>query len=105
MMGMFFIAPKVTAVKQTICNKLCSICNLNLCMKNAEYDNNINGYVVTLTTGYPNNNSDFPYSCLHHFFIKGHHEIDNIPISAETIHKILNIDGKADALIGTDFYK
>jgi WD40 repeat protein len=101
----FILYSKNADVEQTICNKLCSICNLNLCMKNAEYDNNINGYVVTLTDGRPKNDIHFHYSCLYRYLSMGHHDINDIPISTETITRILNIENKTEALIGTDFYK
>jgi hypothetical protein len=104
MMGMFFIAPKVKAVEQSICNRLCYSCNFNLCMKNAENDNNINSYVVTLTNEDPKNDIHFHYSCLHHYLIINNTEIDIIPICDEAITRILNIDSKPNALIGTDFY-
>jgi len=66
MMGMFFIAPKVKAVEQSICNRLCYSCNFYLCMKNTANHTNINGYVVTLTTGDPKNDIHLHYTCLHY---------------------------------------
>ena len=44
------------------------------------------------------------YNCLHYQLTTNNTEIDNIPISSGTIQRILNIDDKMDALIGTDFY-
>ena len=100
----FILYSKKTNADITICNRLCYSCNFNLCIKNPGNDNNINGYVVKLTNGNSANDIHFHYSCLHRYLINSNTEIDNIPISAETITGILNIDGKVDALIGTDFY-
>jgi len=73
-------------------------------MKNPGNDNNSNGYVVKLTNGDPTKDIHLHYTCLHHYLINSKTEIDTIPISSGIIHTILYIDGKEDALIGTDFY-
>jgi len=73
-------------------------------MKNPGNDNNSNGYVVKLTNGDPTNDKHFHYNCLHFQLITNNTEIDNIPISSDTIQRILNIDDKMDALIGNNFH-
>jgi WD40 repeat protein len=100
----FILFPKKTGLDRTVCSELCYFCNFNLCMKNPSNDNNSNGYVVKLTNGDIPNDIYVHYNCLHYQLINNKTEIDNRPISTDTIHKILNIDRKMDALIGTDFY-
>jgi WD40 repeat protein len=100
----FTLYHKKGDISEDICYSICYLCNFNLCMKNPGNDNNSNGYVVKLTNGDPTNDKHFHYNCLHFQLITNKTEIDNIPISSDTIQRILNIDRKMDALIGTDFY-
>jgi WD40 repeat protein len=100
----FILFPKKTGLDRTVCSELCYFCNFNLCMKNPSNDNNSNGYVVKLTNGDIPNDIHVHYNCLHYQLINNKTKIDNRPISTDTIHKILNIDCKMDALMGTDFY-
>jgi hypothetical protein len=100
----FNLFSKKGDISEDICNSLCYLCNFNLCMKNPSNDKNSNGYVVNLTNGDPTNDKHFHYNCLHFQLITNKTEIDNIPISSDTIQRILNIDDKMDALIGTDFH-
>jgi WD40 repeat protein len=100
----FTLYRKKGDVSEDICNSLCYLCNFKLCNKNQSDHNNSNGYVVKLTNGDPTNDKHFHYNCLHFQLITNKTEIDNIPISSGTIQRILNIDDKMDALIGTDFY-
>jgi hypothetical protein len=92
-------------VSEDICNSLCYLCNFKLCKKNSSDNNNSNGYVVKLTNGDLTKDIHVHYNCLHFQLITNKTEIDNIPISSDTIQTILNIDDKMNALIGTDFYK
>jgi WD40 repeat protein len=92
-------------VSEDICNSLCYLCNFKLCKKNSSDNNNSNGYVVKLTKGDLTKDIHVHYNCLHFQLITNKTEIDNIPISSDTIQTILNIDDKMNALIGTDFYK
>jgi WD40 repeat protein len=100
----FTLYHKKGDVSEDICNSLCYLCNFNLCKKNPSDNNNSNGYVVNLTNGDLTNDIHVHYNCLHFQLITNKTEIDDIPISSGTIQRILNIDRKMDALIGTDFY-
>jgi WD40 repeat protein len=101
----FTLYRKKGDVSENICNSLCYLCNFNLCKKNQSDNNNSNGYVVKLTTGDLTKDIHVHYNCLHFQLTTNKTEIDNIPISSDTIQTILNIDDKMNALIGTDFYK
>jgi WD40 repeat protein len=99
---------KITEISETILNKLCHLCNLNLCIKNPRNDNNCNGYVIKLSNDYLTNDINdiyVHYNCLHYQLITHKTKIDDINISSDIIHRILTIEGKEDALVGTDFYK
>jgi WD40 repeat protein len=100
----FTLYRKKGDVSEDICNSLCYLCNFNLCKKNPGNDKNSNGYVVKLTNGNLTKDIHVHYNCLHFQLTTSKTEIDNIPISSDTIQRILNIDDKMDALIGTDFY-
>jgi WD40 repeat protein len=100
----FILYRKKINISEDICNSLCYLCNFNLCKKNSSNDKNSNGYVVKLTNGDLTNDIHVHYNCLHFQLTTNKTEIDDIPISSDTIQRILNIDGKEDALIGTDFY-
>jgi WD40 repeat protein len=100
----FTLYHKKGDISEDICYSICYLCNFNLCMKNPGNDNNSNGYVVKLTNGDPTNDIHFHYNCLHFQLITNNTEIDNIPISSDTIQRILNIDDKMDALIGNNFH-
>jgi WD40 repeat protein len=101
----FILYPKKTGISESICNKLCTICNLNLCMKNsANPNNNSNGYVVKLTNGTPSNDLYIHFKCLYRYLLMGHLAYNHKSIQSETIHELLNIDNKANAIIVVDFY-
>jgi WD40 repeat protein len=100
----FNLFSKKGDISEDICNSLCYFCNFNLCKKNSSNDKNSNGYVVKLTNGDLTNDIHVHYNCLHFQLTTNKTEIDNIPILTDTIQRILNIDRKMDALIGTDFY-
>ena len=100
----FILYPKITGVNESICNKLCPLCNINLCMKNVANPNNINGYIVKLTNGTASNDFYIHYKCIYRYLLNGHLTINDVSISSETIQNLLHIDNKADALIGADFY-
>jgi WD40 repeat protein len=100
----FTLYRKKGDISEDICYSICYLCNFNLCMKNSSNDNNSNGYVVKLTNGDLTKDIHVHYNCLHFQLITNKTEIDNIPISSDTIQTILNIDDKMNALIGTDFY-
>jgi len=100
----FTLYHKKGDISEDICNSLCYLCNFNLCKKNSSNDKNSNGYVVKLTNGDLTKDIHVHYNCLHYQLITNKTEIDNIPIYTDTIQRILNIDRKMDALIGTDFY-
>jgi WD40 repeat protein len=100
----FNLFSKKGDISEDICNSLCYLCNFKLCNKNSSNDNNSNGYVVKLTNGDLTKDIHVHYNCLHFQLTTNKTEIDNIPISTDTIQRILNIDCKMDALIGTDFY-
>jgi WD40 repeat protein len=100
----FILYRKKKELDETVCNKLCDICNFHLCKKNPSNDNNSNGYVIKLTTGDLTKDIHVHYNCLHFQLITNKTEIDDIPISSGTIQRILNIDDKMDALIGNNFY-
>jgi hypothetical protein len=100
----FIIYPKNTDIDESICNKLCTICNFNLCIKNRVNPNNINGYVVKLSNGTPTSDIYCHYKCIYRHLFNEHNSINDVSIASETIHDLLNIDNKADALIGSDFY-
>jgi WD40 repeat protein len=100
----FTLYRKKGDVSEDICNSLCYLCNFKLCKKNSSNHNNSNGYVVKLTNGDLTKDIHVHYNCLHYQLITNKTEIDNIPIYTDTIQRILNIDRKMDALIGTDFY-
>ena len=100
----FILYPKITGVNESICNKLCPLCNINLCMKNVANPNNINGYIVKLSNGTPTSDVYQHYKCIHRYLLHEHLDINDVSIASETIHDLLNMDNKADALIGVDFY-
>jgi WD40 repeat protein len=100
----FILYRKKINVSEDICKSLCYLCNFKLCKKNSSNDKNSNGYVVKLTNGDLTKDIHVHYNCLHRYLTTNKTEIDDIPISSDTIQRILNIDGKEDALIGTDFY-
>jgi WD40 repeat protein len=100
----FTLYRKKGDISEDICNSLCYLCNFKLCNKNSSNDKNSNGYVVKLTNGDLTKDIHVHYNCLHFQLITNKTEIDNIPIYTDTIQRILNIDDKMDALIGTDFY-
>jgi WD40 repeat protein len=100
----FTLYRKKGDISEDICNSLCYLCNSKLCKKNQSDNNNSNGYVVKLTNGDLTKDIHVHYNCLHFQLITNKTEIDNIPISSDTIQTILNIEDKMNALIGTDFY-
>jgi WD40 repeat protein len=100
----FILYRKKGNISEDICNSLCYLCNFKLCKKNSSNHNNSNGYVVKLTNGDLTKDIHVHYNCLHFQLTTNKTEIDNRPISSDTIQTILNIDDKMNALIGTDFY-
>jgi WD40 repeat protein len=100
----FNLFSKKGDISEDICNSLCYLCNFKLCNKNSSNDNNSNGYVVKLTNGDLTNDIHVHYNCLHFQLTTNKTEIDNIPISSDTIQTILDIDSKEDALIGNNFH-
>jgi WD40 repeat protein len=100
----FTLYRKKGDISEDICNCLCYLCNFKLCKKNSSNDKNSNGYVVKLTNGDLTKDIHVHYNCLHFQLTTNKTEIDNIPILTDTIQRILNIDGKEDALIGNNFH-
>ena len=60
--------------------------------------------IVKLTNGTPSNDFYIHYKCIYRYLLHGHIAINDVSIASETIHDLLNMDNKADALIGVDFY-
>ena len=102
----FTIYSKKTDISETICNSVCPICNFELCMKNPKNLNNNNGYIVKLlnNTLAPVEHLYIHFKCLYRHLVNGHFTIDKVSIRRQIIQQLLNIDNKADALIGSDFY-
>ena len=100
----FILYPKNTGIDKNICNSLCFLCYLNLCMKNVPNPNNINGYVVKLTNGTPSNDFYIHYKCIYWYLLHGHLTINDLSIASETIQQLLHITDKTHALTGADFY-
>ena len=100
----FILYPKITGVNESICNKLCPLCNFNVCMKNVTNPNNINGYVVKLSNNIQTSDIYLHYKCIHRYLLHEHLTINDLSIASETIHNLLNVDNKVDALTGSNFY-
>jgi WD40 repeat protein len=100
----FILYPKTTGISESICNSLCPLCYVNLCIKNLENPNDSNGYLVKLSNGTPSKDFYVHYNCLYRYLVNGKFYITaDVSIDSETIHQLLNIDNKADALAGPHF--
>ena len=101
----FILYSKKTDVDESICNRFCSICNLNLCIKNpSNPNNNINGYVVKLINDASISYSHLHYSCLHYYLINIGSKYNHLYITSDISHALLNISNKSHAIAGINFY-
>ena len=107
----FIILNRETDVPGNIIDTPCSLCGLRLCIRVIDSTNNTNGYVVYLHNVTQPNTYYYHYKCLYTYFIqimlsgsayKSPHCAT--VLDRDDIDKLLNIDGKSDALIGNRFY-
>jgi hypothetical protein len=107
----FIILNSETDVPANSRDTSCRLCGLRLCKRVIDTPNNANGYVVHLHSFTQPNRFYYHYKCISRYFIQ-------IILSAslyksphcatvldrDDIHKLLNIDRKADAISGNGFY-
>jgi len=89
----------------------CRLCGFQLCTRIIDTTNNLNGYVVHLHNLTQPNTFYYHYKCIYKYFIQ-RMLLDNpykspyyeSVLDRDDINMLLNIDGKADAVIGNGFY-
>ena len=107
----FIILNSETDVPANSRDTPCRLCGLRLCARIIDTTNNLNGYVVHLHSLTQPNRFYYHYKCISRYFIQiilsaSPYKSPNCAtiIEGDDIHKLLNIDRKADAISGNGFY-
>jgi 6-phosphogluconolactonase (cycloisomerase 2 family) len=107
----FIMLNRVTDVPVNFRDTPCRLCRFPLCSRVIDTTNNLNGYVVHLHHLTNPNAYYYHYKCIYKYFIQiiatdSPYQSPHCAtvLDKDDIDKLLNIDGKADAVLGNGFY-